>query len=128
MGYCPAIFFAKLSILLLYLRLFAPNRPTKYLIYFGIISNFLWYTTVFVLIACSCIPRHSQTWIEGTTAPLCKDAAKRIYVQSIFNVISDFYILIIPIPVVWSLQMPTAKKIGVSLIFMTGLLYVLSSA
>ena len=122
MGYCPAIFFAKVSILLLYLRIFAPNRPTKYLIYFGIIINFIWYTIVFVLVAYNCIPRPSQTWIEGTTSPLCQDAAKRIYVQSIFNVISDFYILIIPIPVVWSLQMPTAKKVGVSLIFMTGLL------
>ena len=46
------------------------------------------------------------------------------YIQGIFNVVSDFYLLILPIPVVWQLQMPSKRKIGVCAIFMTGILYV----
>lgn len=40
----------------------------------------------------------------------------------IFNVLSDFYILIIPLPAVATLKVPKRTKIGVYLIFSTGAL------
>lgn len=43
-------------------------------------------------------------------------------VQGAFNLVSDFYVLVIPMPAVWALQMPTKKKVGIIAIFMTGLL------
>ncbi|MCJ1346583.1 hypothetical protein MMC31_004801, partial [Peltigera leucophlebia] len=46
------------------------------------------------------------------------------YVQGIFNIVSDFYVLVLPLPVVWKLQLPLRKKIAVSAVFMTGLLSV----
>lgn len=36
----------------------------------------------------------------------------------------DIYILVLPIVAVNKLQMPTRRKVGIMLIFMTGLLYV----
>ena len=44
------------------------------------------------------------------------------YIQGVFNVVSDFYLLLLPVPVVWNLQMPLRKKIGILTIFTTGLL------
>ena len=120
--YGPTIFFAKLSLLLLYLRIFSPNQLTRYLIYFGIAVNFLVYTATTVAFGYMCIPRPSQTWLEGSTTAMCKSSSIMNYIQGIFNVVSDFYILTLPIPVVWRLQMPQAKKVGVMVIFMTGLL------
>lgn len=44
------------------------------------------------------------------------------YVMAAFNVLSDFYLLAIPIPVVWKLQLPLRRKVGVIAVFMTGFL------
>jgi hypothetical protein len=41
-----------------------------------------------------------------------------------FNWITDFFILIIPIPVVWKMQLPRSKKIALTIIFCLGFLYV----
>ena len=41
----------------------------------------------------------------------------------VVNIISDFFILIVPLPAVWSLQLPIKKKVGISAIILTGLAY-----
>ena len=41
-----------------------------------------------------------------------------------FNIFSDIYILVLPISAVLGLNMPTRRKVGLSLIFMAGILYV----
>ena len=122
MGYGPAVFFAKLSLFLLYLRLFEPDWWTKSLIYFGIISILAFYTATTVTFGVLCIPRSGETWAESSFSTRCGKSIVMTYIQGIFNVVSDFYLFVLPIPVVWQLQMPLRKKIGVSAIFMTGLL------
>lgn len=41
-----------------------------------------------------------------------------------FNMVSDIAMLSVPIYLIWNLQMSTQRKIGVSLIFGTGALFV----
>ena len=122
MVYGPGIFFAKLSLFLLYLRLFKPNLWTRACIYFGIASTFAVYVATTVAFGALCIPRSGETWLEADFSPRCRSSLVMSYVQGIFNVVSDFYLLILPIPVVWNLQMPMRKKIGVLTIFTTGFL------
>jgi len=122
MLYGPAIFFAKLSLLLLYLRIFSPDRWTRYLIYLGIISSFALYLATSITFGALCLPRGSETWAAALYSARCKSTTNMTYIQGIFNVVSDFYILFIPIPVVLKLHLPMQKKIGVVAIFMTGLL------
>ena len=43
-------------------------------------------------------------------------------VNSVVNIITDFLIMVLPIRVVWSIQMPLRTKIAVTLIFMIGLM------
>ena len=124
MVYGPVIFFAKLSLFLLYLRLFLPNQWTRILIYFGILATLLLYTATTVAFGVLCIPRPGESWVESGFSPRCRSSFVLTYIQGIFNVVSDLYLLILPIPVVWQLQMPSKKKIGVCAIFMTGILYV----
>lgn len=38
----------------------------------------------------------------------------------VVGMLVDWYLLILPIPAVWTLQMSTAKKLGVLIVFMTG--------
>jgi hypothetical protein len=40
---------------------------------------------------------------------------------SFFNIASDVFILLLPLRTVWKLQIPTKKKIAISLLFGTGL-------
>ena len=43
-------------------------------------------------------------------------------VQSAFGTISDIYLLVIPIQMIFQLHLPFQRKIGVSAIFMIGIL------
>lgn len=40
------------------------------------------------------------------------------------NVSSDFFIFILPLPMVWHMKLSCREKIGVSLMFMSGAMYV----
>ena len=121
MSYGPTAFFAKLSLFWLYLRLFRPDYWTRILIYFGICITFVFYTATTVAGGVLCIPRSEESWAEVAFTRCQKNVITGFYL-GIFNVVSDLYILILPIPVIWQLQMPTRKKIGVCAIFMTGIL------
>jgi hypothetical protein len=122
MLYGPVVFFAKASLFLLYLRLFSPDRWTRNLIYFGLVTTFVMYLATTVAFGVLCLPRPGESWLEALLSPRCTKSLSMTYVQGIFNVVSDFYVLIIPIPVTLKLQLPLQKKIGVCAIFMTGLL------
>lgn len=43
------------------------------------------------------------------------------FAHSIFGVVTDFYILMIPIPLIAPLRLPLGRKLGVCAIFLTGL-------
>lgn len=121
--YGPTIFFAKLSIFLLYLRAFGPNRPVRYLTYLGIGINLAFHAGASFVYAYLCVPRPSETWLQGQTSHRCLDRATTMaYAQGIFGIVSDLFIWLLPLPVIWSLHMPLKKKVGVSAIFATGLL------
>ncbi|KAL8638381.1 MAG: hypothetical protein Q9228_004461 [Teloschistes exilis] len=125
--YSPAILMAKLSLLMLYLDVFHPNPRLRYAIYFGIIFTTLFYTSAFIAYCVLAIPRRGETLI-GTM--LSKGVASAIPLsigQGAINVATDFYILLLPIPGVLQLQLPTRKKIGFCAIFMTGSLACLAS-
>lgn len=124
MVYGPAVFFAKLSLFLLYLRIFSPDRWTRVMIYLGATACFVCYMATAVTMTALCVPRHGESWFIALLSSRCHKAITMTYVQGIFNIVSDFYLLLLPIPVVWKLQLTLRKKIGISAIFMTGLLSV----
>ena len=39
------------------------------------------------------------------------------------NIITDFALVILPVPMVWKLHVTTRKKLGLAVVFATGLLY-----
>ncbi|KAL8669160.1 MAG: hypothetical protein Q9168_006234, partial [Polycauliona sp. 1 TL-2023] len=110
----PTMFFTKLSLLLLYYRLFAPDRVTKYLIVFGIFYCFILYTSYLLLSFLLC-----QSQIEST----CKHQWTLFFlITSGLNVFGDFYLLFVPLAAVAKLRLPFREKLGVAAVFFTGLL------
>ncbi|KAL4921270.1 hypothetical protein BDW62DRAFT_142563 [Aspergillus aurantiobrunneus] len=118
--YAPLIFITKLSIFLLYLRLFAPSRQGKaYLATHLLIwSNLAFYLANFFLKIFQCIPR-AKIWNKDIPGH-CININIPILVTAAINVLSDLMMLPLPIVCVWKLQLSTRKKLGVSAIFAAG--------
>lgn len=102
----PAIGFTKLALLFFYYHLFWPNLATRVGSLIGIVAVTIIYTTLFFMFI----------FMEVTqTVALNKSIG-------ILNVFTDFYILLLPLPAVLNLQLASNKKIGLIILFSTGLL------
>ena len=122
--YPVSIGFAKMSILLLYLRIFKINRSLRLAIYAGIAFTALYYTAVAGVAIRSIVHCNGITRIAD---PFCKNYAKPVTIMNaVVNVVTDFYILVLPIPCIVKLQLSTRYRIGLLVVFGSGLVYVCS--
>ena len=122
--YGIVIALVKLSLLLQYLKIFVPVRNYSLMVvftYFVIWSTSIFYliTTFFEIFACS--PRE-KFWNRLITDGHCFDMNVINITAASINCISDFVILLLPQGVIWRLQMPFQRKLGISAIFLAGLL------
>ena len=123
MLYSPAIFLAKLSILLMYRRLFDTARTgkTHYLILILIWANFAFYFPYLGATVFQCVPR-DRIW-DPTVKGGCINLLAAFIAASAINVVSDWSILLLPLYLISKLKIATKRKIGVLAIFAVGLLY-----
>lgn len=117
----PSMYFAKLAVLLLYLKLFAPKKTIRYLIYFGMAFIFCAYWINVPLQSLYCAPRAGQAW-DASILPNCNKLTILGVAQGVCGVSSDLYILFLPVPVVLSLNLPLERRLGVLAIFMVGIM------
>ena len=116
------LLFSKLSILLLYFRLFSPNARFRLFILGGILWTILISLTTFIVAGALCAPRRGETFGSLTSIKRCTDSQVWALIQGCMNMVLDIYILYLPIPVVWRLKLDRKKRLGVLGIFMTGLM------
>ena len=117
--------FVKLSILLQYLKIFAPSRKVN-LPLFTAIHACIWSLVAFYLVDVLflifiCTPRE-KIWNSLMTTGHCFDQAALNKASGVFNVLSDFAILILPMPTVWNLQMSVRRRLLAMGVFATGFL------
>lgn len=108
----------KLSILLLYIRIFGRLRYFKLLAYIIGTFSVCWGIMVILVCALQCRPVQ-YTWdksIKGT----CINAPLFFIIGSAPNVFTDFVLLVLPLPAVWNLHTTRAQKISLTGIFMLG--------
>jgi len=114
-----SIALVKLSILLLYLRVFTPVyiRKATYTVFVAVVLISLWSVFSSILF---CIPvaRFWDAKIDGSCLPL----QPRWISGATLNITSDFFILILPLTVVGRLGLPKRQKIGLYLVFALGFL------
>lgn len=72
--------------------------------------------TLVAIFSCKPVRSFFDLDVPGT----CTDATKFSWATAILNVVTDFYILVLPIPVVRKLHTTLGRKIAISLIFMVG--------
>jgi hypothetical protein len=56
--------------------------------------------------------------VEGT----CGDQVASFIAIGAFNIITDIIIITLPLPTVWALKMSTANKLGMTGVFLVGLM------
>lgn len=120
-----SMFLTKLSILLLFLRIFVPARMGKTKLYYSswivIWFNLLYCIALVLVVILQCVGKPNVPRGE------CIDTFALLITASLINVLTDLVMLIIPFRSVWELQMPTRRKIGLSLVFAFGMLALASS-
>jgi hypothetical protein len=115
--YAPCLALAKLSILALYHRIFRiSGKAFNWAIYGVAVWIILWFIGVYLAILLGCHPIHTY-WTAS-----CAPTYTTSITTSVTNIISDIAVLLLPQAQVWGLQMPIRKKIGLSIVFLMGLL------
>ena len=117
-----AFFVSRLPVLMLYLRIFGSNKKFRYAVYFGILAVFAVYLAYVPLLAYFCTPAIGKPWSSLEVFSKCRRLEPFAIVSGSCNIFLDIYILLLPMPMIWRLQMPLQKKIGILAVFTTGAL------
>lgn len=122
--YLMAVMFAKISILLFYKRLFGVHRHFRLALYgtMVFVVGYCGGASLAVLFKCSPM---SATWSADREKWGNANCLSLTIIHSViggFNVASDLFILLLPFPILWRLQMPLPKKLGTSAVIATGIL------
>ena len=118
-----SLFFGKVSILLLLFRLFAPTRWFRYMIYLGIAWTTLITLVSIIVAAALCTPRHGESFGDVPVAERCSKETTWALIGGVSDVVVDLFIIYLPIPMLWKLNMGLQRKIGIMAIFLTGFVY-----
>jgi hypothetical protein len=117
--YATSISTIKLSILLFYLRVFV-NRGLRRATMAAIIFVSVWSVGNILQVFLICRP-FAKTYtpqLDGT----CGDQVASFIAIGSFNIITDVIILTLPLPTVWALKMSTPAKLGLTGVFLVGLI------
>ena len=116
------IYFAKITILILLLRIFGVDSKFRVACWFVII---IWTTYTFInvclcLLGCNPIQKAWEPMIPGE----CLDLIQIGIASGYINIVTDVMILVLPIPMVWQLHLRTKLKVAVTAVFLIGTLLV----
>ena len=112
------MFFIKASILCLYHRIFFVSRRFRIMLWaVGIfVLGYSVAQTLTAIFACVPIPALWDPSVKGR----CLNVDLAATIMAAFNVLTDFAILILPMPMLWQLQIPTQEKLQIMGIFLLG--------
>ncbi len=106
--------------LLLYLRIFTGIKWFKWSCVFilACVLGFCVATITVTIFQCHPITKAFDQRVEGH----CINNGHFWYTNASFNIATDLIILILPMPLVYRLQIPRMQKVGLALVFALGIL------
>ena len=114
------IFSIKFALLLFYRHTF-PIRKFQLAVYGAMVLNVTMAVAISLGYLLQCRPI-SYMWdrsIKGS----CFDIRLYLRITIILNLFTDFTVLLMPLPLVWRLQMTVGRKISISVMFLLGTMY-----
>ncbi|KAI1173438.1 hypothetical protein F4777DRAFT_447531 [Nemania sp. FL0916] len=127
--FAPAFFFPKAAIFLLYRQLFAIQKKTRLAINFGLLITFLVYLSNIPLAAVYAAPRPGHSWdsllltLQANSRPFALGGT----IQSAIGTVLDLYTFVLPLPILFRLQIEKVRRYQLIAIFSTALLGVAAS-
>ncbi|KAK3903666.1 hypothetical protein C8A05DRAFT_32607 [Staphylotrichum tortipilum] len=116
--YNVAVCLTKISILLQYRRIFSNTKLHKTIVV-GLAFLICWGITLSFLLPLVCVPV-AAFW-DSTVDGFCLNSEAIWYVMAGVNVVTDFIVFSMPIPVISSLHLPTKQKILLLVVFTLGI-------
>jgi hypothetical protein len=101
------------------------------MIWAGITTIVVFYIVTIIINIRFCLPTSMtapvpdpEEWRKKLEASTCSQPVYNLNAAvGLFGVMSDIYVLIIPVSMVFRLRLPRNRKLGIQAIFLTGLLY-----
>ncbi|KAI9711780.1 MAG: hypothetical protein M1820_001925 [Bogoriella megaspora] len=108
----------KISVLLLYLRIFSKLRYMRIAAWTLIAFCALWGTAIIItgILQCRPVQRFWDPFVPGQ----CFDSRLLFIISTGISVATDVIVLVLPLHGIWGLQMPTSQKFQISGIFLLG--------
>lgn len=120
--YGASIALSKCAILLLYIRVFTTSKKsftiTAYAVGFIIIATAIANTFISIL---QCSPQ-ALAWDKSIQGGVCIDEIAWTRYMAIPNVLTGAIMLIMPLPLVWRLNVPLEAKIALTATFLHGIM------
>jgi hypothetical protein len=116
--YNAAIVGTKLSVLSLYYRIFI-TPSFRLTVIFTAVFIWLWFCAMEISLGLECRP--IQAFWDASVNGKCNNLVALSYFTNIVNLVADIWIFILPLPVIFKLQISANRKIGLSLLFGVGL-------
>ena len=110
----------KLSMLHLYLTIF-PTQRFRYAI-FAMMMFVIGYWAISLLRMVFLCHPISYEWNKSIRGGTCLNTAAAYYSISGINLGLDLVVVMLPMPILWTLQMPISKKVAISMIFGMGVM------
>jgi hypothetical protein len=123
--YKGAINLVKCCILLLYLRLFHVVRWFRYSCWLLLAAVAMYCTASILATIFQCRPIIRA--LDKDTPGTCIDTAKFWFANAGFSISTDIIILLLPMPLVWKLEVPIVQKVALMAVFAIGIFATITS-
>lgn len=118
--YGITLMLVKLAVLRFYSRIFAPSLWFTWSVRITAAAVIMWMVSVVLetFLLCRPLAFNWDTTIDG----VCGDRNAVFVIAGVTNMITDFMVLLVPVPCILKLQMPVGQKFGLLLVFCMGIL------
>ncbi|KAI1462046.1 hypothetical protein F4805DRAFT_411862 [Annulohypoxylon moriforme] len=120
--------FTKLTLLSLYLRIFNPSTWARVAIWLGMTISTLFYAATSFGYLGLCVHLGVPVWESMQDLHCANNAWTIAKANGWYSLISNIYVLVLPLSLVWRLKLNMRHKLGIMAIFLTGLAAVVISA
>ncbi|KAI9846022.1 MAG: hypothetical protein M1838_001472 [Thelocarpon superellum] len=118
--YFAEVSLAKVTLLLLFHRLATTAWQRK--VFLGVMIFIILYTiAMFFALIFSCHPV-AYFWDLTISGGYCVNRTAILIFMAVMNVLTNFVILLLPVPLIWRLRLSRGGKAGVTVMFLVGLL------
>lgn len=112
------MFFTRASIVTLYIHLFR-TRTFRTVCYVVLAINTLFLASIILTTCLLCRPL-AYTWNKTIEGGTCGEQKQFDMFVAVFNLLLDAMTVVLPMPILWGLQMAFGKKVALTLMFGMG--------